>query len=161
MLPITAKTQKWDMAVLFSKQVALITHWSGAKFSAGLRWASKEDEWLYRPCWTSLGGRVHHTLSRRGNRRWKGSVAGGSLVAHSPAGRTDRGRKHFDFWDSINSAVWLKSYDDANFVIASFLYVSGRYFRKYPRFLLHSSAFSADGPGNPVWCHEGPKTTRI
>lgn len=45
---------------------------------------------LYQLCWKSLGGKAHHTWSRRGNRRWKGSEAGGSLVAHSPAVRANR-----------------------------------------------------------------------
>lgn len=40
---------------------------------------------LYRLCWRSLGARARRTCSRRGNRRWRGSEEGGSLVAHSPA----------------------------------------------------------------------------
>jgi len=45
---------------------------------------------LYQLCWKSLGGKAHHTWSRRGNRRWRDLKAGGSLVAHSPAGRANR-----------------------------------------------------------------------
>ncbi len=45
---------------------------------------------LYQLCWKSLGGKPHHTWSRRGNRRSRGLEAGGSLVAHSPAVRANR-----------------------------------------------------------------------
>lgn len=44
----------------------------------------------YRLCWRSLGARAHRTWSRRGNRRWRGSEEGGSLVAHSPAVEANR-----------------------------------------------------------------------
>lgn len=52
---------------------------------------------LYRLCWRSLGGRAHRTWSRRGNRRWRGSKEGGSLVAHSPAVEANR-RDSLGLW---------------------------------------------------------------
>lgn len=48
----------------------------------------------------------------------------------------------------MTSGTTSKSGNGANFVIASFLYVSGRHLRKQPRFLLHAPLLNADGPGN-------------
>lgn len=63
---------------------------------------------LYRLCWRSLGARAHRTWSRRGNRRWRGSEEGGSLVAHSPAVEAKRcdslgfgGHRTHDTWVSV------------------------------------------------------------
>lgn len=44
----------------------------------------------YLLCWRLLDGQLHHTWSRRGNHRWKGSARDGSLVAHSPAEKIKR-----------------------------------------------------------------------